>query len=70
MIDIVVDWFGKDVQITKLEDGSLKFSLIASIQAMRFWILQFGKYVKVLSPQKLVDAIKDDINEIKKLYEA
>lgn len=70
MIDIVVDWFGKYVQITKLEDGSLKFSLIASIQAMRFWILQFGKYVKVLSPQKLVDAIKDDINEIKKLYEA
>ncbi len=69
MIDNVIDWFGRDVQITELSDGNFKFSVMASPRAMRFWILQFGKYVKVLSPQPLVDKIKDDINEIKKLYE-
>ena len=69
MIDNVLDSFGKDVQITELADGNYKFSLIASPRAMRFWILQYGKYVKVLSPQSLVDKIKDDINEMKKLYE-
>ena len=60
---------GKDVQITELEDGNYKFALSASPRAMRFWILQFGKYVKVLSPQHMVDLIKDDINEMQKLYE-
>ncbi len=69
MIDYVLDWFGRDVQITKLADGILKFTLTASPKAMRFWLLQFGKYVKVLSPQSLVDKIKDDIDEMKKLYE-
>lgn len=69
MIDFVLDKFGKDVQITELSDGNLKFSLIASVRAIRFWILQFGKYVKVLSPQTLIEQIEDDINEMKKLYE-
>ena len=68
MIDFVLDKFGKDVQITELSDGNLKFSLIASVRAIRFWILQFGKYVKVLSPQTLIEQIEDDINEMKKLY--
>ena len=68
MIDNVLDWFGKDVQITELQDGNCKFSVMASSKAMRFWILQFGKYVKVLSPQSLIDKIKDDIREMGKLY--
>lgn len=69
MIDNVFDWFGRDVSIAEFADGNVKFSLIASPRAMRFWILQFGKYVKVLSPQSLVDKIKDDITEMQKLYE-
>ncbi len=69
MIDNVIDWFGKDVQITELADDNFKFVLTASPRAMRFWILQFGKYVKVLSPQHMVDQIKDDIIEMQKLYE-
>lgn len=69
MIDYVLDKFGKDVRITEIAYGNLKFSLTASPRAVRFWILQFGKYVKVLSPQSLVEQIKDDINEMKKLYE-
>lgn len=68
MIDNVLDWFGRDVQIEEVK-GELKFSLIASTRAMRYWILQFGRYVKVLSPSSLVEQIKDDINEMKKLYE-
>lgn len=69
MIDNVLDWFGKDVQITEIGGGNYKFCLTASPRAMRFWILQYSKYVKVLSPQSLVNKIKDDINEMKKLYE-
>lgn len=70
MIDNVLDWFGRDVQIKECKDGAYKFTVLAGLRAMRFWILQFGKYVKVLSPQSLVEQIKSDIDEIKKLYEA
>ncbi|MDY5263896.1 MAG: WYL domain-containing protein [Eubacteriales bacterium] len=69
MIDNVIDWFGRDVNISELADGNIKFSLTASPRAMRFWILQFGKYVKVLSPTSLVEQIKSDISEMEKLYE-
>lgn len=69
MVNYVLDWFGGDVQITELDDGNCKFSLVASPRAMRFWILQFGRYVKVLSPQSLVDKIKDDIACMGTLYE-
>ena len=67
MIDMVIDWFGKDVRIQKIENN-LKFTVYASIESIKFWLLQFGKYVKVLSPQALCDAIKNDIDEMKNLY--
>ena len=69
MIDNVFDWFGKDVQIEAVGEGEFKFSLTASPRAVRFWILQYGRYVKVLSPQSLVEQIKEDIREMQKLYE-
>ena len=68
MIDNVIDTFGRNVNITDIGDGNYKFSLTASPSAMRFWLLQYGKYVKLLSPQSLVEQIKLDINEINKLY--
>lgn len=68
MIDNVIDTFGRNVDITDMGDGSYKFSLTASPRAMRFWLLQYGKYVKLLSPQRLVEQIKDDIAEMNKLY--
>ena len=52
----------------KWRDGNYKFSLTASHSAMRFWLLQYGKYVKLLLPQSLVKQIKSDIKEMSKLY--
>lgn len=69
MVDIVIDWFGRDIEIIELTDGNYRFIVTASPRAMRFWILQFGKYVKVLSPQTLAEQIKNDIEEMKKLYD-
>ena len=68
MIDNVIDTFGRNVVITDMSDGNYKFSLTANPSAMRFWLLQYGKYVKVLSPQSLVEPIKSDIQEMRKLY--
>ena len=64
----VIDTFGRNVVITDMSDGNYKFSLTASPSAMRFWLLQYGKYVKLLLPQSLVKQIKSDIKEMSKLY--
>ena len=69
MINNVIDWFGSGVKMERTEEGNIRFCVYASPRAMRFWILQFGKYVKVLKPQSLCDIIKADIAEMQKLYE-
>ena len=69
MLDYVFDMFGRETEVEELPSGELRFSLVASPRAMRFWLLSYGKYVKVLSPQSLVDKIKDDIEEMRKNYE-
>lgn len=51
MIDNVIDTFGRNVNITDIGDGNYKFLLHASPAAMHFWLFQYGKYVKLLSPQ-------------------
>ncbi len=68
MINHVLDWFGRDVNITELPDGNVKFSLYAGLSSMRFWLLQFGTFVKVISPKPLVEQIKSDIEAMRKFY--
>ena len=69
IIDNVIDWFGYDFRVSQKDNGEYIFKVKASPKAMKFWLLQYGKFVKVLSPQSLVDAIKYDISEMQKLYE-
>lgn len=67
--DYVFDTFGREADIEILPSGEYRVTLTASPRAMRFWLLSYGRYVKVLSPQPLADKIKEDIAEMKKNYE-
>ena len=69
MINNVLDWFGNDVKMERTSEGNIRFRLYASPRAMRFWVLQFGRYIKVLKPQSLIEIIKADITEMQKIYE-
>ena len=70
IIDEFIEQFGADNITLELDkSGEQKFSVMASPKAIRFWILQHGKYLKILSPQSLVETIKEDIAEMAKLYE-
>lgn len=68
LIDMIIDWFGYDFTITDLGNERVKITLTASPRAMRFWILQFGSFVKLLAPAHLVETIKNDINKMSKNY--
>lgn len=69
MINNVIDWFGNGAKMERTNEGNIRFRVYASPRAMRFWILQFGRYVKIFEPQSLCDIIKEDIAEMQKSYE-
>ncbi|MBO4962223.1 MAG: WYL domain-containing transcriptional regulator [Clostridia bacterium] len=61
VIDDIIGKFGKKIRIKKLEDGTLKVSVMASVMAMEFWLMQYCKYVTVVNPISLVEKVKENI---------
>ena len=41
-----------------------------NLEAMRHWAMQYGRHMKVLSPQKLVDTVAADLREAAENYDA
>lgn len=57
----LIDWFGDGVTFTEETEDSVTASVCVNLQAMRFWALQYAPYVTVLSPQRLVDMVREDL---------
>ncbi|MBQ1334025.1 MAG: WYL domain-containing protein [Clostridia bacterium] len=68
LIDQIIDWFGKDVRISKRDDGNVTVSVIASPMAMEHWAMQYAGYVTVTSPAKLSDRVKSRLKEASEKY--
>lgn len=65
----VIDWFGKDISFMDETEDEVTVSVYVNEMAMRKWALQYALHVKVLSPQKLVDEIKDDVAKAAEIYQ-
>ncbi|MBQ2719056.1 MAG: WYL domain-containing protein, partial [Clostridia bacterium] len=62
VIDQVVDWFGKDITVTPGERAeSYTVTVRVSPTAMRYWAMQYSRYVRVLSPASLRADITADL---------
>ena len=64
----VVDWCGSDIRIEDLGEDRLRIFVMVNKDAMRHWVLQYGKAVKVVSPASFVQDIEEDIRELAKKY--
>ena len=65
----LLDWFGNDVVFTDETENTVTAHVTANLHAMRFWALQYAPYVTILSPQPLVDTIKNDLKHALEKYE-
>lgn len=65
----ILDWFGKEVQFMDETDDEVTCSVYVNEMSMRKWALQYALHVKVLSPQNLVDNIKEDLKAAMDKYE-
>lgn len=67
-IDQVIDWFGRDIIIEKLKEDRFLIKVIASINAMEYWAMQYLNAVEVVSPIELRERIKKNVKVANEKY--
>jgi len=70
LLDVIFDRFGEDIALA--EDGENKVLFEAEVQVSpQFiaWVCSFGNRMKVLSPKKVVNKVKDNLRALMSLYE-
>ena len=60
MIGQLVDWFGTDIKVIEEKADNIVVRVDCNYSAMRYWALQYGPYVEVLSPKGLREQLKED----------
>lgn len=68
MIGQLVDWFGMEIKILEKTTDNIVVKFDCNYSAMRYWALQYGPYVEVLSPKNLREQLKEDIIKMAENY--
>lgn len=63
MVGELIDWFGNGVRFSGGPDNMVTAHVTANLTAMRYWALQYAPYVTVVAPEKLVSAIRQDLQK-------
>lgn len=61
MMDTVIDWFGTGVTVQETGQGQMQVHVRVNRSALRYWALQYARYVTVLSPEDLAKDIREDL---------
>ena len=69
ILNDVIDWFGTDIRFSNESEDEVTARVEVNLKAMRLWAIQYGPYVKVLSPQLLVDEVKQGLVSALKQYD-
>ena len=68
MMSELTDWFGTDFQIMSQDGEEIVVRVSCNSDSMRYWALQYGPYVEVLSPQWIRDKLLEDSKNMLKKY--
>ncbi|MGG0936998.1 WYL domain-containing protein [Brevibacillus centrosporus] len=69
LVNVVIDRFGKDVTLRKVDDRTFSIKIKAAIsEGFIRWLLMWGSDAKVISPQHLVVKMKEEAIKMSKLY--
>ena len=64
LMDALVDWFGKDFKILQKTDEKILVSVKVNQTAMKFWAMQYGENIEIISPESLRFEIMDTAKKI------
>lgn len=69
MADAIFDQFGKDVMLMPADDGHFTVNVLVETSPPFFaWLSTFGKSVKILHPQPVVEDMKKFIGKLSEMY--
>ena len=68
VIQYIYDWFGQGAKIYK-EDNKLMARIKCNRIAFFYWVMQYGEHLHMISPQDMIDWVKEAANAILKQYE-
>ena len=69
-VSLVIDFFGKHVSFFDQKDGHILCRLMVSAEAMKHWAVQFANVARVVSPESLVEDIREELKKALALYDA
>ena len=62
-VSVVIDFFGSHVSFFDRGDGTISCNIETSREAMRHWAGQFAGVARVVSPESLVEEIREDLRK-------
>lgn len=68
VISDIIDWFGMGVRFFDETEETVKVSVSVNLRAMKYWAMQYGSRVRVLSPYTLVDNIREELSRAMDSY--
>lgn len=69
ILNDVIDWFGTDITFTDETEDEVTARVTVNWHAMRHWVLQYCRHVKILAPTDLAETVKDDLCSAVSNYE-
>ena len=67
-VQFVVDWFGKNAKIYK-KDNKLLADIKCNESALFYWYMQYSETLTIISPQPLIDRVKNEAERILNKYD-
>ena len=61
ILNDVIDWFGTDISFFDETLEEVTVQVRVNLHAMQIWAVQYGPYVRVLSPERLAGAVEHDL---------
>ena len=70
LADAVIDQFGKDVMMMPVDEDHFTITVPVEVSPTFFaWIATFGRRVKILSPEPVVEKMRDFLQRSLDMYE-
>lgn len=70
ILNDIIDWFGTDVAFSDETEDEVTGRVSVNLAAMRRWAVQYGPHMRVLSPDGLVEEVKQDIMQSMENYDS
>ncbi len=71
MVNTVIDRFGSDVRMTKVDENHFSISEIVELSPPFYaWLFTFGKAAKILSPDSVIGEYNKKLSAVKEMYES